>query len=249
MKQNLREKTLAGFVAVLLLFLVFCLLFLFVCTTIFFPRATDFSAASTPMTSRQPPACPTVVLDAGHGGYDSGTQAADGTLEKDLNLIITQKIAAFLHFFDVNVVLTRSDDTPPNGPKEGGRKRTEILARAKICHEENAALFLSVHMNSFPQSSCRGAQVFYNPKNAQNAVFATLLQDEIKTRISPENTRVPKESDLIFLLTQIACPAALLECGFLSNDVDLNQLKDEAHQSKLAFTVAVAIVVYLFTSQ
>ena len=52
----------------------------------------------------------TVVLDPGHGGADGGAVGRNGTQEKDVNLTIAAKTAAFLQFFGVDVVMTRTDD-------------------------------------------------------------------------------------------------------------------------------------------
>lgn len=229
----------------LLLFLLLCLLFLYLCTPLFSAghKSEFMSAASLPTFQNKKR--PVVVLDAGHGGYDSGTQSQSGILEKDLNLKITQKIADFLALFDVDVVLTRTDDTPPQTVQGTNRKRAEILSRAQIAKESEATILLSIHMNAFPQSSCQGAQVFYSERNTQNQVFAHTIQTALRTLLQPQNTREAKHNELIFLLTHVDCTAALLECGFLSNEEETRLFCDETYQNQFAFVTASAIISHL----
>lgn len=227
-----------------LLFLLLTFLFLFV------GQNGLFSKAKTPDTEiptlANPPAKTVVVIDPGHGGYDSGTKSDNGILEKDLNLAISKKIAAHLSYFDIEVVMTRTDDTAPSGADGASRKQSEILSRAKIAKEEDAALLLSVHMNYFPQASCKGAQIFFSENNLQNQVFAHTLQESISALVQPENKRVAKSTDSIFLLNHLNMPAALLECGFLSNAEEASKLNDEEYQNQLAFAIASSIISYLY---
>ncbi len=243
MQQLYSRRVVLKLWATLALFLAFCLLFLYVCTDLFHPASMHPTIPTDVL-----PAAPTrliVVLDAGHGGYDSGTRSSSGVLEKDLNLAITKKIAAQLTLFDIDVVLTRKDDTPPSLDERGTRKQNELLSRARTAAEHNASLFLSIHMNSFPQASCHGAQVFFTERNLQNEVFACTLQEAIQTLVQSDNQRVAKNTNQIFLLNHLECPSALLECGFLSNDAETRLLCDEEYQSKLAFSITCAIVQYL----
>lgn len=240
------ELSIALFLA---LFLALCLIFLFVCTglfpMLFSGQAHPYQAAVSLNAFAGSKDYFTVVLDAGHGGYDSGARSAGGLLEKDLNLAVTQKVAAFLNLFDVHVVLTRSGDDPPDLIEGNSRKRTEILSRAKIAAETEADLFLSIHMNSFPQAKCSGSQVFFSAQNPENETFARTLQSALESLLQTDNTRTAKETDLILLLRHIECPGALLECGFLSNEEEAEMLNDERYQSKLAFCISSAIVSFL----
>lgn len=228
----------------LLLFLLLCIFFLFFCNGNLGTATAADKTDALPSVNTDP--LPTVVLDAGHGGYDSGTHSKDGQAEKDLNLIITKKIAAFLSLSDVDVVLTRTGDDPPMLVSDPKRKRGEILSRAKIAQESGADCFLSVHMNSYPQASCKGSQVFYTAKNPNNPALALTLQSAITSLVQPDNQRLAKETTQIFLLLQLDCPAVLLECGFLSNPDEAALLAKEDYQNRLAFSIAAAIIDYLF---
>ena len=231
------------------LFLAFCFLFLYVCTDVFdlfFADPAPGYRAAVSLAAFAPPDRKTVVLDAGHGGYDSGARSASGVLEKDLNLAITKKIAAYLSLYDVRVVLTRSGDEPPKNQDNTSRKRAEILSRVKIAEDAEPDLVLSIHMNSFPQEKCAGAQVFYSGCVGRSEVFAATLREALCTLVQPENTRSAKETDSILLLSRLNVPAALLECGFLSNEDEVRLLTDENYQSRLSFAAASAILTFLY---
>ena len=189
-----------------------------------------------------------VVLDAGHGGIDSGAQSATGVLEKDLNLQIATKTAQFLSLFRIEVIQTRdSDELPQAGDKpELSVKQSEMLARERIANAAKADLFLSVHMNSYPAAECRGAQVFFTEQNPQNEVFASFLQHSIASCLQHENSRTIKSTSQIYLLNRLSMPSALIECGFLSTPDELESLCDEDYQNKFAFVLASSIAAYLY---
>ena len=79
----------------------------------------------------------TVVIDAGHGGFDSGKVGVDGTLEKDVNLSIAKKLEQLLIQADVNVIMTRSDDT-----------FLKLSERCDIANEAEADYYVSLHRNT-----------------------------------------------------------------------------------------------------
>ena len=248
MQQKLHTNFVRWITLALILFLIVCIFLLYSLSVL--PPKKSFStfASSICIVDYNSQNRQTVILDAGHGGIDSGAQSANGIKEKDLNLIICQKISKYLSCFDLNVVLTRTGDELPNLVDGSTRKQGEILSRIKIAEENKADIFLSVHMNSFPRSECKGAQVFYSNRNKENEVFALTLQESVRTLIDPLNNRQAKNSDLIFLLSHLKIPAALLECGFLTNAEELNLLQNETFQNKFSFAIAVAIADYLENS-
>ena len=103
-----------------------------------------------------------VVIDAGHGGIDGGSVGkTTGVDENNLNLAYAKTLEAILKKYNFGVVMTRTDlgglydITSPNKKKSDMKKRKEIILKSK------ASLVISLHMNSFPRKSSRGAQVFY----------------------------------------------------------------------------------------
>lgn len=193
---------------------------------------------------------PTVVLDAGHGGEDGGASDAKGRSEKDLNLAMAKKIADYLSENGVAVILTREDDRmlydkSPNA--SGSKKRRDLEGRLAICKEVENPIFVSIHMNAFPQAQYHGLQVWYGVKNETSKALAQAIQSSVKEALQPENDRqVKAATSAIFLLDNLDCPAILVECGFLSNPTEAELLQDETYQSALAKEISIAILKTLF---
>ena len=92
-----------------------------------------------------------IVLDAGHGGHDTGTAGPGGLYEKDLVLDVTKRLGALIETrMGAEVVYTRSDDT-----------FVGLENRTQIANEHKADLFLSIHANSSPVSVSSGVETYY----------------------------------------------------------------------------------------
>lgn len=195
---------------------------------------------------------PVIIVDAGHGGFDGGAVADDGTVEKDLNLQIALKLNDMLRMAGYKTILTRKDDTPTSDPDAKTireKKHTDLLNRMKLIKETPNAYFVSIHQNMYGSSSSSGAQVFYSPNNPESEELAKKVQHSIKSRIQNNNKReIKKSGKSIYLLYYAEKPAVLIECGFMSNPGELNNLKKEEYQKKLAFSILCGINEY-FSSQ
>ncbi|MBQ7799263.1 MAG: N-acetylmuramoyl-L-alanine amidase, partial [Oscillospiraceae bacterium] len=164
--------------------------------------------------ARQTALRPSVVLDAGHGGFDGGTTSVYGALEKDINLSIAKKTEAFLKIFGFEVVMTRSDDGAL-----ASTKKEDMYRRLNIIKSAPDSVFVSIHQNNFSQSQYFGAQMFYGSQNKDDSrALALILQENFKANINSKNTREvkPAPNDL-FLFKKAPQPSVLVECGFLSN--------------------------------
>ena len=191
----------------------------------------------------------TIVLDAGHGGIDSGTSSDDKTIfEKDINLAITLKLKELIESSGGLVVLTRDDDSSlyeENGNKTTRQKYNENLKnRKKIADESNADMFISIHLNYFTQSKYYGAQTFYPESNKDGKALASCIQDEFKRVVDNRNNRVIKPRNDLYLLKDCKIPSALIECGFLSNEKEAKLLNDEEYQEKIAWAIYSGIQKY-----
>ena len=183
--------------------------------------------------------CRTVIVDAGHGGFDGGAVAVDGTVEKDINLQITLYLCEMLKTSGYRVIVTRQADVSTDDV-EGGtiavRKKSDLKNRLKLMEDYPDAVFVSIHLNKFTTSAARGSQVFYSGKNEESKVLGEAIQNSIKNMLQPDNTRVNKQAtSSTYLLYNASIPAVLVECGFLSNKAELEMLKDSAYQLKIAF--------------
>lgn len=191
----------------------------------------------------------TVIFDAGHGGVDGGATAADGTSEKDINLSIVYKCKDLAELFGVPVLLTRTDensiDYDPNQTIRQN-KVTDIHARERITKEAVNPIFISVHLNKYPDTSYSGAQVFWSKNNLEGQLLAQQIQQSFTDGTAPVKQRQAKQApDSIYLMKQLTCPAVIAECGFLSNAAEAEQLKQDSYQTKLALCIIHGYLNYL----
>jgi N-acetylmuramoyl-L-alanine amidase len=108
-----------------------------------------------------------VVLDPGHGGTDTGAIAASGTQEKVLTLALAQRLAAELERRGLKVVLTRTSDAS-----------IPLVQRTALANFNQADLFVSIHLNSAPGRSARGAETYYLSKEATDLWSSELAARE-----------------------------------------------------------------------
>lgn len=187
----------------------------------------------------------TVVIDAGHGGFDSGKVGVDGTLEKDVNLVIAKKLERLLKAADVEVIMTRTEDMGLYEESSSNKKRQDMTARASLMNESGADCIVSIHQNSYSEESIDGAQVFYYTSSDSGKNLATLIQDELVTGVDPTNHRIEKSNDSYYLLKHSTAPIVIVECGFLSNAEETKKLVDDAYQQKLAWAIHMGILQFL----
>ncbi len=186
-----------------------------------------------------------VVLDAGHGGLDPGKVGVDGTLEKDINLSLVYKLKDLLEAADVTVILTRTADEGLYQENDTNKKRADMNARCQLIEAEKPDLAVSIHQNSYHETSVKGAQVFYYEKSGEGQRLAQILQKGFDRVLGEENTRQAKANDQYYLLLHTSCPMVIVECGFLSNWEEAAKLSDEGYQEKLAWAIHMGILQYL----
>jgi N-acetylmuramoyl-L-alanine amidase len=182
----------------------------------------------------------TVVIDAGHGGERSGAVAADGTLEKDLNLAIAKKIAGLNSNENIKIMLTRASDvTHPS----------RELVDETVKKQPDA--FISIHVNTGSLAPS-GFEMYVSEKNVsfekQSRLLGTLITNQIESifQVAPELKKGAGNGNGIWVLDAptINYPAILIECGNLSNKTDLAFLKNPDNQDKIAEKILNAIALY-----
>ncbi len=189
----------------------------------------------------------TVVIDSGHGGMDPGNVASDGTEEKGINLAIAQKLQTCLEANDVTVIMTRIDDSGLYDEASSSKKVEDMKNRVALIEEVSPDLVISIHQNSYSDSSIKGAQVFYYTSSIKSQSLAEILQASLIRRLNPDNTRQAKANDTYYLLKKTSVPIVIAECGFMSNPEELALLKDEDYQTKVAWALYMGIMEYLNT--
>lgn len=203
-----------------------------------------------PVSTAEPP--PEVILDPGHGGEDGGASGADGTLEKGLNLAISEATRDILGLFGIRADMTRSGDYllydyyNDLDDYSGKMKTYDLRNRLKLAETSGAKLFLGIHMNKFPQTQYSGLQVYYSPNHEDSAGVAQTIQTYAKQYLQPENNRETKRAtSAIYLLKRITMPAVLVECGFLSNEAECALLNTREYRLRVSCVVAAAGLEYL----
>lgn len=201
------------------------------------------ASVTVPAEERQ-----TIILDAGHGGFDGGAVANDGTVEKDINLAIATVLADFLRTGGYEVIMTRDSDVSTDSEdssKISSRKKSDMRNRLELIKKYPDSVFVSIHLNKFTTSAASGSQVFYGPKCEESKPLGEYIQSSIIRLLQPQNKRVNKQAtSSTYLLYNAPVPAVLVECGFLSNTAELERLKDESYQKKMAFCIFCGIEDY-----
>lgn len=182
-----------------------------------------------------------IVIDPGHGGKDSGAIAVDGyTYEKDLNLLVAENLMEKLNEnSEINARITRTRD-----------EYIKLLDRASVSNDNNADLFLSIHFNSSDNSSAKGIEVLYASekniaiKDTVQKHFANCLQKAL-IRETGAVDRGIKNTPAIIVLNKTKNVSALVELGFLSNESDLENIKDPEYIDKLAKGIYNGIEDYM----
>ncbi len=189
-------------------------------------------------------AMPTVTVDAGHGGFDGGASAADGTEEKELNLSVALPLRDMLRLCGVRVVMTRESDVALC--EEDGlpiRKKKVNDMQERLALFEQADWNVSIHQNTFSGASSHGTQVFYSANHPASEPLAAAVQSQVVAWLQPDNTRPIKSGNRdIYLLYKTTAPTVLVECGFLSHPQECAKLKSAAYQRELAWTIASGLM-------
>ena len=182
----------------------------------------------------------TIYLDPGHGGIDAGT-IYKKIYEKDINLLLCQKLKQELINHGATVYLTRETDKDLALTKNN-RKRSDLINRAYLINKTNPDMYISIHINYLSNSKYKGLQIFYNNKNKENKIIAESLTTYMRELTS--NVREPKFNSTYYMYKNITPPGVLIEVGFLSNPDDRYRLTHEEYQNKLVTNISKCIIKY-----
>ncbi|WP_088014584.1 N-acetylmuramoyl-L-alanine amidase CwlD [Gottfriedia acidiceleris] len=186
-----------------------------------------------------------IVLDAGHGGPDGGASGGD-VIEKVVALSITNKLRDYLQGQGATVIMTRDGDydLAEDGMKGYSRRKSvDLRKRVEIINGSNADLYISIHLNSLPRTSSKGAQTFFYGSLIENERFAKYVQAELRESLNNTH-RLAKIINHVYLMKYSKVPGALVEVGFLSNYEESQQLRDEEYQDKLAAAIYRGVIRY-----
>src|SRR5437660_6359054 len=169
----------------------------------------------------------TVVVDAGHGGKDTGAYRRYGPPEKTVALDVAQRLERKLRESQMKTVMTRSSDVfiPLND-------------RVAIENAQKKAIFVSIHFNDSRRRGIRGFETYYH--SGASSDLANRIQQKLMTIPHSANRGVHTANFRVLRLA--SCPSVLVECGFLSNRSEGNQARDWEYRELLADRIAEAVV-------
>lgn len=191
-----------------------------------------------------------ILIDPGHGGFDGGAVAQDGTLEKDINLAVSLQLRDMLSICGVPVSMTRTTDAGTEDVSDTSiRERKVSDLRNRLALYEQSSLVIAIHQNQFSASEYKGTQVFYSTNCAESRRWATAVQSAVITHLQPDNNRqIKPASNGIYLMYHTTAPAILVECGFLSNPEELLYLKKPQYRQKMAWSILMGYWDYIIGS-
>lgn len=182
-----------------------------------------------------------IVLDAGHGGSEPGAISPWGDKEKDFTLGIALKTRRFLEEMGATVVLTRYGDYPPGS--DWGYPVDDLLARASIANSNGADVFVSIHINAYPQDpGVSGVMGFYRRGSSESYALASKIAWAVNA--SSGLKMIDVQQGPYYVLNRTYMPAALIEVGFMTNRNDVLSLRLGSFQDKVAQGIAAGIVAY-----
>ena len=155
----------------------------------------------------------TIILDAGHGGYDNGA-SYQGRKEKDDTLRVTLAVGQKLEDAGYNVLYTRTMD-----------RYDSPIEKANIANRSGADYFISIHRNAMPvPGTASGVETLVY----ENSGVPALLAQNINSALSDTgftNLGINERPGLV-VLRRTEMPAVLVEAGFIDNEAD-NRLFDQ----------------------
>lgn len=199
---------------------------------------------------------PVIVLDPGHGGEDGGASSNNGLVEKDLNLEVSRLCALLLEMGGCDVKMTRQTDTllydmyDDREDYKGYKKTYDLRNRLRFTNEAEGDVLVSIHMNKFFQSQYSGLQVYYSPNNDNSKLLADGIKNTVRQNLQPDNERETKKAtSSIYLLKNVDIPAVLVECGFLSNEIESQKLATTDYRRDLASALTASICEWAYQGQ
>lgn len=184
-----------------------------------------------------------IFIDPGHGGKDNGTSYND-ILEDELNLKLSTILYEMILDDGGICYLSRIADYDLSSMYSKNHKLDDLNKRIKYIDSLNTSLFVSLHLNYYPNSKVNGIQVFYQKNNENSYNLAYILQNQL----NEENIRKKKcfVGDY-YLLNNTKSTGVLIEYGFLSSEYDRNKLLKDSYLKYLATLIKKGINEYLNT--
>ena len=172
-----------------------------------------------------------VFIDPGHGGYDNGA-VKNGVYEDEINLQISKKIEAKLKARGVQVKMSRYNDT-----------YLSLTERTRMANNEGSDVFVSIHQNSAESPSANGIETFYYSPRTDSKELANDIQNDIINATDAYNRGIKTANFAVIKTAQMS--SSLVECGFISNPTEAQNLSSSSYQDKVAEGIVNGIMDYL----
>ena len=172
-----------------------------------------------------------VFIDPGHGGSDPGSLGF-GYRESDINLQVAKKVESKLKAKGIDVKMSRSSDV-----------FYSLSERAKMANNYGADAFVSIHQNSATNATANGIETYYNRDRVEDKPLSDDVQKQVISQTGAYNRGVKNAGFKVLVDTKMT--AALVECGFISNETEVKNISNSVYQDKLATGIANGIESYL----
>lgn len=205
------------------LLLTFCI----GCTyTLLNEKDTTVSAKSTKET---------IIIDAGHGGYDVGSISNFDDYEKDINLDIALLVGKQLKSYGYKVVYTRTSDSV----SWSDDNVEDLQTRCDLAKKKNADLFVSIHLNS-SEYEASGYEIYCDFNNKSTVKLSNSILTQLdKLDYSTNRGLLDTNESPLYVVANNEVDAILIEAGFISDDSDLYYLKN--YTNNIATAIAKGI--------
>ena len=188
--------------------------------------ASNSNAAKSSRSSGGDGSGTTVVIDAGHGGYDRGGIPGQRVSEKDMTLDVARRLKSVLAASGYRVVMTRDSDV-----------FVPLGTRTAIANSYRNAIFVSVHFNSATRRGASGIETYFYSR--ESLPLASAIHHYVAGGAASENRGVRRRG--YFVLRRTNMPAVLVECGFLTNPTEAAYAQNSSYRQKLAEAIAAGV--------
>ena len=192
---------------------------------------SEISKVNIESRGAQPRGYYKVFIDAGHGGTDPGALGY-GYRESDLNLQVAKKVESKLKSKGIDVKMSRNSHI-----------FYSLSERAEMANDYGADAFVSIHQNSAEAKSANGIETYYNRKKEEDRPLSNDIQKQVISQTGANNRGVKNAEFTVLVKSKMI--SALVECGFITNELEVKKLSDSSYQDKLATGIANGIEEYL----
>lgn len=184
-----------------------------------------------------------IVVDAGHGGFDPGTIGVTGSEEDGINLEVAGYLKEKLESFGAKVIMTRSDEKAIADTKDA-----DMAKRRQIITDSGSDIVVSIHMNSFSDSSVSGPLVIFMEGSSKGEQLAKSIQQSLLEMLKPVQENNARSGDL-YILRSGQQPCVIVECGYLSNEKEEQLLMQDDYQKEIADAICSGVIQYFLSDK